>query len=170
MKQSYFWGIILILVGSLILINNFFHINIAIRENFPSVMQVALALLGAIAVVSGFPKKTTFGFYLILFAAFWYFYQRDYFGPYNFVDFYPVFLLILGISKILSAIVNKIEYKRLVEGLCIGIPSYLWLMNNTVWDYKYPAKVYIGLFLVFLGIYLTLLYFIKEQEKQGTHQ
>lgn len=154
------WGVLLIIAGSFLLLNNIGFLNI--EWDMLTVWPWFFIVGGILCMIFSYPKIhsgvfwTLSGIILLL-------WRNDFFYPYDFYDLFPLIFVCFTLASCIQSFVPTPHFSNFLTSLALLIPSVLWVLNNTIWYHQLQTKALIGIFLVFLGIRIILQPLIKKK-------
>jgi len=157
-KISWF-GIILIIVGVVMLLDKFQVINIS----FSSIFWPLMMLVGIIAVGRGYNQnrrgKIFWGTVLFMYALFFFLRSSDYFEVYSHT-FFPATFLIFGIAFFMMYLSNMKDWPLLIPAVVLAAAGSLFILNEYGYIYDWEVwdviRLYWPVILILFGVAILL--------------
>ncbi|MBP7460227.1 MAG: hypothetical protein KBA26_02975 [Candidatus Delongbacteria bacterium] len=167
-KNRFMLGICLLIIGVIAILHNLQIINY--DWNWRHQWPYLILAFGIVKLLVSFPNAISGGIFFSLSGIFLLCYLNGFFNPYDYTDLYPVVFVIIGLSHLAESLVPRFRLPSFMTGLAITVPSIVWLMNNIFWNYSYSIHLYLGLFLVLIGLRFIILYWIQSRSSSTGQQ
>lgn len=167
-KNKFVLGICMLLIGIVAILHNLQVINL--DWHWRSQWPFLILAFGIIKVLVSFPNKIAGGIFFSLSGLFLALYYNDFFIPYDYTDLYPVIFVIIGLSHLTESFLPRFQLSSFLTGLAITIPGTFWVLNTIYWNYDNPFQLYLGMFLIIIGLRFIVLYWVQKQSESTGKQ
>ncbi len=161
-RRSIIPGVLLVAIGGLIILNKLDVFGFRFRDIFPYAI-IALGIWFFYKLLVRHQRGAAFpATFFTLLGLFFLFRQHSYhFWRLHYIeDFWPVFLLILGIAFLIQFLVRPKDWGLLIPSIILLCLGCAFLFRNMGWyyfyDFEYYVQQYWPLVLVFIGLLLIL--------------